>query len=341
MKSFWLTLAFALMFSVAAHAQTIRVGIIGLDTSHVTAFTKILNAENNTGDLAGFKVVAAFPGGSKDYKPSYSRVEMFTEKLRKDFGVEIVSSIEELVQKVDVVLLESVDGRPHLQQLMPVLKAGKRCFVDKPVAASLADAVQMYELSKQHKTPIWSSSSLRFGSNIERIKRGKLEVNKQEVSFGKIVGMIVSSPCEIGEHHPDLFWYGIHGVEAMYAAMGTGCKSVQRTHTAGTDIVTGVWADGRVATYRGQRAGKGGYSAYIWGTEASGPADISAKESYTPMLVEICKFFRTGVAPVSPEETIELIAFMQAADESKANNGAAVSIADLIAKTRAQVKSSK
>src|SRR5712692_6269138 len=115
-----------------AHAQEkgpIKIGIIGLDTSHVPAFTGLFNDPKNEGDLAGFKVVAGFPGGSKDVKASYSRVEMFTKQIQEKYGVEIVDSFDDLVKKVDVVLIESVDGRPHLEQVMPVLKAGKKVFI--------------------------------------------------------------------------------------------------------------------------------------------------------------------------------------------------------------------
>jgi hypothetical protein len=320
-----LSLVLAIFVVAAAHGQTpTRVGIIGCDTSHVPAFTKLLNNAPADSPLGGFKVVAAFPGGSKDYKPSYTRVEMFTEQLRKDYGVEIVKSIEELVSKVDVVLLESVDGRPHLEQVIPVLKAGKRCFIDKPVAASLADAIQIFELSKKYNTPVFSSSSLRFSSNIENLRKDE--------KLGSVLGIVVHSPCEYGEFHPDLFWYGIHGVEAMFAIMGPGCKTVSRVHTPDADVVTGVWKDGRIATYRGVRKGNKGYGAYVFGSKSNGPADISAKEGYRLLLEEICKFFKTGIPPVSPTETIEVIAFMEAADESKRLNGAPVHIDDIIQK---------
>ena len=53
-------------------------------------------------------------------------------------------------------------------------------------------------------------------------------------------------------------------------------------------------------------------------------------DGYAPLVVEIMKFFKTGVAPVSPEETIEIFAFMEAADESKAKGGTAVRISDVI-----------
>ena len=314
---------FALPSAQAQEKRPIKIGIIGLDTSHVPAFTGLFNDPKNEGDLAGFKVVAGFPGGSKDVKASYSRVEMFTKQIQEKYGVEIVDSIDDLVKKVDVVLIESVDGRPHLEQAIPVLKAGKKVFIDKPIAGSLADVLMIFELAKMYKTPVFSSSSLRYATNIRAAKA--------DPKLGKVLGCISYSPCEIEPHHPDLYWYGVHGVETLYTIMGTGCKSVSRTHTKDTDTVTGVWADGRVGTYRGLRGGKADYGTVVFG--AKGIVNTTGYVGgYKPLVVEIAKFFRSGAAPVSAEETIELFAFMEAADESKRQGGGPVTIESVMQK---------
>lgn len=308
----------------ADEPKPIKVGIIGLDTSHVVAFTSVLNNPKARGDLAGLRVVAAFPGGSPDVEASRTRVEGFTNTLRDKHGVEIVDSIDALLKKVDAVLLESVDGRPHLEQVIPVFKAGKPVFIDKPVAGSLADAVRIYELAREHKVPCFSSSSLRFYPWVKGIK--------DNPKVGKVVGCDTYGPCSLEPHHPDLFWYGIHGVESLFTIMGPGCVSVTRAHTKGSDFVTGTWKDGRLGTFRGVREGKGGYGAMVVGTEGS--QAVGGGGSYEPLLVEIAKFFRTGQAPVSPEETIEIFAFMEAADESKRKGGVPVTLASVLDKAR-------
>ncbi len=297
-------------------AGPLRAGIIGLDTSHVIAFTRILNDPKASGDLADVTVVAGYPGGSPDVPSSRDRVKGFTEQLR-GMGIEICDSIDELLGKVDVVLLESVDGRPHLEQVRPVFAAGKRVFIDKPFAGSLADAVQIVRLSKKHKVPFFSSSSTRFSPDFQAIRRGKSR-------FGKVKSCVATSPMSIEPHHPDLFWYGVHGVEILYTIMGPGCKTVTRVEQ---DKVIGVWKDGRVGTYQ-----KGGYGATVEGTEASGEAGKYA--GYGPLVAEIAKFFKTGKPPIDPQETLELFAFMEAADESKRQGGAAVSIEDVLNKAR-------
>lgn len=307
-----------------AAASEIKVGIIGLDTSHVIAFTQALNNPANEGDLAGVRIVAAWPGGSPDIPSSIDRVEGFTNQLR-EMGVEIVESIDALLPKVDAVLLESVDGRPHLEQVKPVFAAGKPVFIDKPVAASLADAIEIYRLSRESGVPCFSSSSLRFSPGILGMRTSD--------AVGDVLGCAAYSPCSLEPHHPDLFWYGIHGVETLYTIMGTGCQSVTRVQTEGTELVTGVWADGRVATYRGLRNGKQDYGALVFGSKAIVPSGSYA--GYLPLVIEIAKFFKTGQPPVSAEETIEIVAFMEAADESKRQGGAPVTLESVMAKATA------
>ncbi len=313
-----------------AKSGPLRAGIIGLDTSHVVAFTRALNGPDAKGELANVKVVAAYPGGSPDVVSSRERVEGFTNTLRDELGVEIVDSIDDLLEKVDVVLLESVDGRPHLEQVVPVLEAGKPVFIDKPVAGSLADAIQIFELAKARGVPCFSSSSLRYSPALAGLK--------DDPAVGEVVGCDAYSPCSLEEHHPDLFWYGVHGVETLFTIMGTGCKTVARVQTEGTDFVTGTWDGGRVGTFRGIRQGSTGYGATVFGTKGIAHGDRYG--GYEPLLVEICKFFRTGKAPVSAEETIEIFAFMTAADASKRQGGAPVSLESVLAEARAQIKAS-
>lgn len=302
-------------------AAELRIGMIGLDTSHVTAFTKLINDSTDPKHVPGGKVVAAFKGGSPDLESSWSRVDGYTRELREKWGVEIVDSIEALCARVDVVMLESVDGRPHLEQVKPVFKAGKPVFIDKPVAGSLRDAIEIYRLAREHQVPCFSSSSLRYYPGLVALK---------EADFGELKGAVSTGPCHVEPHHPDLFWYGVHPAEALFTVMGTGCETVVRTSTPDTDVVTGVWKGGKVGTLIGIRNGAAPYRVTVFGTKRV----IDQKEGgdYAPLIREVMRFFQTGVAPVSPEETIELFAFMEAADESKRQGGAPVRIADVLTK---------
>jgi predicted dehydrogenase len=322
MEALCLTTILAFQPPAQAKEEVFRLGIIGLDTSHVIAFTQIINNPKNN---YGCKVVAGFPGGSPDMPASADRVDKFTSQLRDKFGVEIVETIDQLCEKVDGVLLESVDGRPHLKQIKPVIAARKPVFVDKPVAASLPDVIEIFRLAQENNVPCWSSSAFRYGQGIVGIK--------DNTEVGKVKSCDVFGSSSWTEHHPDLYLYGIHPVTALFAVMGTGCEKVARFRTEGVDMVVGIWKDGRIGTFRDLRGGKSTASVRIYGTNGM----IEAKSSgYKPLVDEIVRFFKTGDIPVSAEETIEIYAFMSAADVSKAKNGAAVSLEELIEKTRRQ-----
>ncbi|MBO9618489.1 MAG: Gfo/Idh/MocA family oxidoreductase [Niabella sp.] len=311
--------------SAAGHAATVtraatgkKAGIIGLDTSHAVAFVKALNAPNPDAKWMGYQVAAAYPQGSRDIKSSVERIPGYTEEVKK-MGVAITGSIPELLEKVDVVFLETNDGRLHLAQALPVLKARKPLFIDKPMAASLKDAKAIFKAARQYNTPVFSSSSLRFITGMNEVKSGKI---------GKVVGAGTFSPAKLEPTHPDLFWYGIHGVETLFTAMGTGCKTVSRVHTEHTDIVTGIWEDDRVGTFRGTRSGKEGYGGIVYGEK--GQLILGPFTGYDPLLLEIIHFFETGIPPVAEAETMEILAFMEAADISKQKQGAPVDMQSLL-----------
>ena len=307
----------------AADPAPLRAGMIGLDTSHVAAFARIFNNPKATGDLAGIKVVAGYPGGT-DIPASRERVGKFTQQLR-EMDIEIVDSIPKLLEKVDVVLLESVDGRIHLQEATSVIKAGKPLFIDKPVAGSLADAIAIFELAKKHNVPCFSSSSVRFSPGIQELLHNE--------KLGTIVGATTWGDCTYQEGTPDLFFYGIHGVEPLFVLMGTGCETVTRIQTKDTDVVSGVWKDGRVGTYRGIRRNKADFGAVAFGSKAI--VQAGREGGYEELCLEIGRFFKTRRVPVGAEETIEIFAFMEAADESKRQGGAPVSLKDVLSKARA------
>jgi predicted dehydrogenase len=295
--------------------KNLRAGIIGTDTSHVPEFTALFRAHPEW----KIKVVAAFKGGSPDLPISADRVEKFAAGIHAQFGVEIVDSIDDLLQKVDVVLLESVDGRPHLAQATPVLKAGKRLFIDKPLAASLEDARRIVQLSKETGTPFFSCSSYRFHPDIP--------VLRTSPGVGRVSKVQASSPLSPLEFHPDLYFYGVHGVEALYAVMGTGCVSVSRKVENGADITTGQWLDGRLGVYYAPAKGQKVPTIRVWGTDGS--IEAHGDGGYERLVRAVAEFFHTGKPPVNPVETIEMFEFMTAAQRSKERGGAAVPLAEL------------
>lgn len=297
-----------LLLPLTAAAQ-IRLGIIGTDTSHVIAFTRSFNGPPGPDHVEGARVVAAFKGGSPDVESSYTRVDKYAEQLQKEWAIEIVPDIAALCPKVDAILLESVDGRKHLPQFREAVKCGKPVFIDKPLAATLEDAREIARLGRQHNIKWFSSSSLRWSEHVTATKADDA------------VGVFTWGPGPTEPHHYlDLSWYGIHPVEMLYALMGMGCEEVTRVSTDSADVVVGRWKGGRIGTVRAQRVGYA-YGAAVFRPKATAISPPDAKSSYTPLLREIVKFFQTGVPPVPNEETLELFAFMDAAQKSKEQGG--------------------
>lgn len=307
-----------------ADAADIRLGLVGLDTSHVTAFTEILQNESAKDHVPGARVVAAFKGGSADIPSSIEKVDGYTATLREKYGVKIYDSIEQVCAHVDAVLIESVDGRPHLEQARIVIAAGKPLYIDKPAGGTLRDVLEIYRLADAAGVPLFSASSLRFGKQTQAVRGG---------GIGKVLSAEASSPAHLDPHHPDLFWYGVHGCESLFTVMGMGCETVQRRSTSDGKIeVIGKWKGGRTGVFREGS----GYSGKAVGEK--GESAIGAFDGYAPLVAEIVKFFQTRQPPVSSAETIELFAFMEAADESKRQDGKPVAIADVLAAARANAK---
>jgi hypothetical protein len=152
---------------------------------------------------------------------------------------------------------------------------------------------------------------------------------RYENKIGKVLGADTYSPATIEPHHPDLFWYGIHGVEILFTLMGKGCESVIRHNTPTTDIVIGQWSDGRVGTFRGTREGKHEYGGIAFGTE--GNLVLERFEGYEALASTIAKFFKSKQSPIDDAETLEIFAFMEAADESK-RRGGSVKLRDVMDK---------
>lgn len=296
----------------------IKVGIIGTDTSHVIAFTKILNNPQSPDYIPGARVVAAFKGGSRDIESSWSRVDKYAEELQKDWKVEIVPDIATLLTKVDAVLLESVDGRPHLEQAKAVIAAGKPLFIDKPLAARLEDALEIARLAKSKGVKWFSSSSLRWAKSLAPLAQPGLK------------GAIVWGPGPLEEHHYlELGWYAIHASEMLFTLLGPGCETVTRTYAPEQDEITCRWKDGKIGTVRAIRPYAEFGAVVIQKDNKILQSPAKFEYSYVPMVKEIVKFFQSGVPPVNEAETLEIFAFLDAAQKSREQGGKPVAVRKL------------
>lgn len=296
--------------------MTLKLGMIGLDTSHCQAFAQLLNDSNNQFHIPGCKIIKAFPGGSEAFSLSKNRVSQFTEAL-STMNIEIVDSIDSLAG-LDGYFLESVDGNQHLEQFKVLAKFGKPVFIDKPLACSYADAKAITEIAKANKVPIMTASAIRFAKGID----GLIEVDETVESceaFG---------PMALLEDYRDYFWYGIHSAEVLFSFMGRGCIGVQTFSTEKIDVIIGSWNDGRIGTLRGNRTGANNFGCVVTTSKAT-KAGFALGEIpyYALMLKKVIPFFQTGISPVSLDESLEIIAFLEAASNSRSSGGQYIKIA--------------
>lgn len=309
--------------ALAAGAET-KVGIIGLDTSHALHFTRIMNVDKDPG-VAGFRMVAAYQWGSKDIVSSTNRYPKYLAEMAK-MGVEIVPTIDELIDKVDCICLETNDGREHFWQAEKVFKAGKPVFIDKPLAHNLTDAIKIYETGKKYNAKYFSSSALRFGNVAKDVRAGK---------YGKIRTCALTSPSPVEEQgtHNFYSWYGIHGFEPLVTIMGTGADRVSCFRNDSDDVINATWKDGRMAQLHLQRK-SWVYSGYVLPEKPKDKKNpvivFDGYPGYQPLLREIVQFFKTGVPPFPPEETLEIFALMEAAEMSAKRGGAPVTLDEAI-----------
>ncbi len=293
----------------------IRLGIVDFDTSHVVEFTRRLNRKGAPKDqwVEGATVVLACPGESKIMPERIPGIKKQMEAL----GVPLVARPADLLGRIDGVLIESQEGGAHWDRARPFLDAGVPCFIDKPFACSTADAKKIVALAARKKVGVFSSSSLRYAT--------ELTAFLATVPAPKVLGAVAYGPAPLFEKdarlNPGLYHYGIHVVEILYALMGPGCVRLTCAHERAADVVTGHWRDGRVATLRGTRAGPSAYGFLAFTELGVKPVALGTRNIYRDLLKQIVTFFTTKKAPVEPAVTVEMMAFIEAANKSGANHG--------------------
>ncbi len=329
--------------AIAQAAEPVKVGILGFDNYQAVEYTAFFNNPKAEGDLAGLRVTAALPVVNPEYPESAALTERWQAQMLNLYQdqqdvppVEIVHSIEELLQRCDAVMIWSLDGRQHLGQAKAVLKTGKRLFIGRPVASTLADAVAIYQLAAELKTPCWSCSQHRFSPGFAGMR------NHPEV--GQVLGCDVYGGYDIKATDADKFTRSLHSIETLYTIMGPGVRELSCHSTPTVESITAVWKDGRVATYRGIKDGAVKYSATVFGDKGVSTAGIYGHGiptkgvvpiddkymGYGGLAIELAKYFKGAEPPVTAAETLEIFAFLQAAEESRTRNGAKVSLQNLL-----------
>lgn len=291
-------------------ADPLKIGLVGLDTSHVTAFASLLNDPGNRDHVPGGKVVAAWPGGSPDFELSRSRVEGFTKTLREKYAVEMKDSPEAVAEAVDLVFITSVDGRVHREQFERAVKFKRPTFIDKPLAVSVGDAEAIVRVANMEKVPVMSCSSLRYDDDLTAALGGKRE---------DVLGCDTFGPLSEVPTQPGLFFYGVHAVDMLVAVMGHGCQQVAATHTEAGDVLSLAWPGGRVGSVRLMKQGHGKYGCTLH--RKAGPQFVDAgatrRPAYASMLEAILRSLPHGRSDVPADEMLDTVRILEAGNAAR------------------------
>lgn len=287
-----------------------KIGMIGLDTSHCEAFAKLLHIPGGH-HVPGGRIVLGYRGGSPDHASSSSRIDRIADLMTGTYGIRLTDTMEELAEQSDAILITSVDGRKHLEQFRAVASSGKPVFVDKPFATSSEDAREMRRLAERYGVPLMSASSLRYTEGMQQALRDRDE--------NPIHGVDCYGPMHAEAPTPFYYWYGVHAVEMMYQALGKGCLQVTVHSNEAYDSIVGTWSDGRIGTIRGNRTGNKRFGAVVHKRTSVEYVDAASagKPHYAGLLEDVMRFFRTGAPSIDMEETIEIMRFIEAANESR------------------------
>ncbi|MBD3352022.1 MAG: hypothetical protein GF364_11100 [Candidatus Lokiarchaeota archaeon] len=288
-----------------------KIGMIGLDTSHCPTFARILNKRRSK-----TPVTYAYKGGTKAFSHSINRVDKFTKQLRKKYDVNMLKSIEDVADKSDAILLTSVDGRQHLEQFEILSKYQKPVYIDKPLACSLEDAKKIIHLSEKTKTPMFSCSSLRYYNGIYQIGKDK------DIKIAEVYGKV-----PIMEDYPGYFWYGVHSAEILFSILGAGCEQLQVASYENFDLVTANWSGERIGLLYGMRyKTSADWSVKLFSDD--GVIDSIAKNKpsgFELMVPHILDFFKSKKSPINNQEMLEIMAYLEAVNKSR-ENGEAIQI---------------
>lgn len=289
--------------------------MLGLDTSHVIYFARILADPKAPGHVSGARVTVAFPGGSSDFALSDTRVAGFTDELRSDFGVEMVDSPEAVAERCDLLFIESVDGRVHRDLFERTLRYGRPTFIDKPFATSLVDAQAMVTAAASAGVPLMSCSSLRYAST--------LRAALADESAGMLLGVDTYGPMTLQPTQPGLFWYGIHCIEMMVTALGAGFQRVAASRVGRHELVTAIRNDGRVATFHGVHGGSPHFGAVLHRENGVQLVDASASDPpfYACLLRVVVESLSRGCSDVPADEMLEIVRIIEAANASIEHGG--------------------
>lgn len=254
-----------------------------------------------------------------DYKVAYAWAEMDvspvdgkdTDTWCAEKGIERCATITELCEKSDfIIVLAPSDPDKHLGYAEAVLKYGKRTYIDKTFAPDFATAKKIFSLGEKYGTPFFSTSALRFATELDSYKNCR-----QIMTLGT------------GSNLPE---YIIHQVEMVVKKLGCGAETVSAESIGEKTRLHITYGDDRdaVMTFGPSLP----FALFMMGGERDGERPL-----YTPvtspyfndLIADILRFFETGTVSFDTAETLEVMKIREGAVRAAEQIGTAVDLSVL------------
>ncbi len=292
-------------------ADIFRLGVIGVDSSHLPEFTRRIKALNESGE-SRCKVTALWDPGNHDLPnaPTW-------KKQAEEMGVSPIASCDAMLDQVEGVLVLAVNGNKHAALARAALERGLPTYIDKPLTCDLNQARQLLAMARKSSARCYSASSLRFAAEIESIKRGAL---------GKLHAIDAFGPGELHESMAGLFFYGVHTIDMVDAIWGPGVKRVSAIHMSDRDLLDLEYNDGRYARLRMERKGSYDFGATVHGEKGLTQFKVDFADVYNRLVKGMVRFFAGGPAPAAMRDIVENVAVMEAGNQSMSRDGAWVDV---------------
>ncbi|MEM7576020.1 MAG: Gfo/Idh/MocA family oxidoreductase [Planctomycetota bacterium] len=299
-------------------SDPLRLGIVGLDSSHVPEFTRRIHALRDAGQTR-CTVTQLWTDGDHDMPAS--EVEQWRSETL-GMGVKQVDSLDALLGGSDGVLVLAVNGSKHEALAAEALKRGLPTYIDKPLANDLASARRIYQAATSGGARCYSASSLRFATELEAIPRDAL---------GDLVAVDAVGPGELNDAMPRLLFYGVHTVEMVDAifqacGVGPGVVSVRADQGDDRDVMQLRYADGRYAHLRLERKGGYDFAATLHGTQGLHHFKVDFAPVYGRLVAGMVNFFEGGDPPCDLRDIVENLAVIERAHHSLEQGGAWIDV---------------
>ena len=276
-----------------------KVGIIGSENSHATAFTEIFNVKQQYEDV---RVVAVY---GEDPEAS--------QKISDKYGVPIVKP-EDMLPMVDAVMITSRHGGLHYGYAKPFIEAGKPLFVDKPLCCCAKEAKEMLDLAKAKNVPIVGGSSLKVTKDTFLAKAKADEARAK----GELFGGLVYAPINLDNPYGGYYFYSAHLMETLIRVFGYDPVAV--TAKRYNDSISGVVEYKDFAVSYCYTAGAYNYGCTIVAKDADVNVPISLDGAYDAEVSHFVEMLHTGVSPQTYTELLLPVKLLNAIEKAFTEN---------------------